>query len=181
MSTAEDLIAAVSSDPEADPPRLAYAAYIRGSDPNRAALIEAQVEEAKIRRARRKLPPPNRHPLLLKHEAEWSRTIAKYARSWKFDRGFITSVTLDPHVFLEYGEWLYLNAPIRSVRFLPPDDGPFPMSELAASPLLAHLDAIGFLVPTLTNDDLQEFAGSPHLDHLQWVSADKKHVDLPTY
>jgi hypothetical protein len=117
----------------------------------------------------------------LKHEREWSRTIARYAREWKFDRGFVSSITIDPHVFLEYGEWLYLNAPIRSVDFIAPDDGPFPMAELAESPLLANLDAVGFLVPTLTDEDFITFAKSAHLGRLQWMSADKQRLGPAVY
>ena len=113
------------------------------SEPDRATSIEAQIEAAASRRRGRY--PVNslvKHPLLVKHEQEWGRTFAKYTHSFEFDRGFITAFEMDPFMFLEYGEWLFINAPIRMVRFASPETGAFPTAELAASPLLEHLDVI---------------------------------------
>ena len=151
-------LAEVVSNPEDDAPRRNYAEYIRPWEPDRAEYIEQEIEEARARRSRRGLSRSGKPPLLEKHEGEWTRTIAKYARSWKFDRGFITHIAIDPHLFLEYGEWLFINAPIRSVAFLMPEEGPFPMKEIAGSSLLDRLNTIGFLARELGDDDLRAFA-----------------------
>lgn len=183
MSTQEELLAAVTSNPEDDAPRLAYAEFIRTWEPARAAFIEEQLAEATERRRRREVSRRGKSGLLRQHETEWARTIARYARNWNFDRGFVTEVWLDPHLFLEYGEWLFINAPIRSVNFVMPEDGPFPMNELAASPLLERLDAIGLAIddPAPTDNDLLELAASPYLPRLLWLSANRKHLPLSVY
>src|SRR3954454_18402542 len=105
MTTYEDLLATVTGDPDDDNARLVFASHIREHDPDRAAFIEAQIAEAATRRARRDLLWDRKHPLLTKHEHEWSRIISKYAHAWRFDRGFVSTVEIDPFVFLEYGKW----------------------------------------------------------------------------
>jgi hypothetical protein len=171
----QDLLSKVTENPEDDASRLAFASEIRASEPDRATFIEAQIEEAKRRRGGRY--PVNsllKHPLLTKHEEEWGHTFAKYTRSFQFDRGFITKVEMDPFMFLEYGEWLFINAPIRMVQFASPDTGEFPMAELAASPLLEHLDAISVYGPVLSGADLLELARSRHLRRLQFFAPGSK-------
>lgn len=175
MSSYQDLLAKVTGNPEDDAPRLAFASEIRSSEPDRATFIETQVQQAKSRRNARDpaiLSP--KHPLLVKHELEWGRTFAKYTRSYQFDRGFITMVEMDPYMFLEYGEWLFINAPIRTVQFASPESGAFPMTELAASPLLEHLDVISFYGPELSDGELLDLAQSPCLKRLQFLELNNK-------
>jgi hypothetical protein len=171
----ETAMHAVLADPENDVPRLAFAALIRDSDPDRAKLIELQIEEAKVARARGNnsradiVSPATQ--LLKRNEARWSRTLAKYAYRLRYDRGFVASMWIEPYMFLEYGEFLYANAPIVAVEFGPPADGPMPFAELAASPLLAQLGAVTFsLKPDqLTQRSLELFLASSHLTSLLFV------------
>lgn len=166
LSEYERLLGAVTSNPEDDDTRLAFAAYIRGSDPDRATFIEQQIEEARRRRLERGFPDTLKHAMLAKHEPRWTHTIAKYARQWTYDRGFIAEIQLDPYMFLEYGKWLLLNEPIRVVNLVSIEPAPFPTRELAESPLLARLDSIGISAPGLSNDDLRQLAESPHLTRI---------------
>jgi uncharacterized protein (TIGR02996 family) len=184
MNEEERLLVAIAADPEDDAPRLAYAEYFRASDPERATFIEKQIEKTRSRRATRSFAPSSRPDA--KREAEWTRTLAKYATSWTFDRGFVAAISIDPNLFLEYGEWLFVVAPIRKVSFVTPEDDRFPMKELAGSPLLARLDAIGLSkagwnAPEPTDDDFLALAASPHLQRLLWLSADKKRLPMSVY
>lgn len=181
MTKYEELLRAVTTDPDDDAARLAFAAHIRSSEADRARFIELQIEQAHQRRAKRGWVRTDKDPLLVKHEAEWSRTIAKYARKWRFDRGFITMITIDPYLFLEYGEWLFLNAPIRAVEFIAPEEGDFPMGELAGSPLLERLDAIEFDVPNLKSRDLEQLAASPHLSRALYAASNDLEIDAGVY
>jgi uncharacterized protein (TIGR02996 family) len=104
MTRYQELLTAVTSNVDDDAPRLAFAAHIRSSEPDRARFIEDQIARAGARRARRGRVDAGGHPLLRAHGAEWSRTIAKYARRWTYDRGFVAKITIEPHLFLEYGE-----------------------------------------------------------------------------
>jgi len=184
MTTEQELHKAVTANAEDDAARLAYADFIAGLDADRATFIRRQVAEAQKDRANRGTYArhPGTDPLLREHEQTWARTIAKYAREWTFDRGFITEIVIDPYLFLEYGEWLLTNEPIRFVKFLAPEDGdPFPMQELSRSPLLARLNGIGFLASTITDTDLLLLVDSPQLAHMVSISASRKHVELSVF
>jgi uncharacterized protein (TIGR02996 family) len=177
----EHLLRRVTDNPEDDEARLAFAAHVRTSEPERAKFIEHQIEEAVRRRAKRGWRDTNKHPLLARHEAEWTRTIAKYAKRWEFDRGFVTKVTIDPDLFLEYGDYLFVLAPIRAVEFVPSEEGEFPMTKVAGTPLLQRLDAITFLVPSLTESDLETLASSSYLSRAQVIGSSYLNVSPRVY
>jgi hypothetical protein len=171
--TYETMLAAVTHDPEADAPRHAFAAHVRSYDPQLARFIELQLASASERRARheaRKTVPSAEDRKLLDANLErWARTLRKYAVDIVYDRGFATKISIDPDLFLEYGDWLYTNAPIRHVAFTKPQDGAFPIDELAASPLLARLESIELTSCGLGDADIATLARSPHLDRLRYL------------
>jgi uncharacterized protein (TIGR02996 family) len=181
MTRYDELLAAVTSNPEDDAARLAFAAHIRPSEPDRAQFIDKQVKQAQQRRQARGPRTNTDDPLLMQHETTWSRTIAKYATRWIFDRGFIASIRIDPYLFLEYGEWLLKNAPIREVEFSKPMEGPFPMAELVESSLLSRLDTIGLHDDSLTQHDLEPLATCRHFDRLAILSSVELKVDHEIY
>jgi uncharacterized protein (TIGR02996 family) len=116
MTAYEELLRDVTSNPDDDRARLAFASHVRSSEPDRARFIELQVDSARESRARGDRSRVQRvsveaewRQLLRKHDAEWTRPLAKYVMHCTFDRDFVTGVSIDPYVFLEYGEWLLLN------------------------------------------------------------------------
>ena len=136
----------------------------------RADLIEQQLASAERRRSSvTRIADTAKPSLLIKNESRWTRTISKYATGWTFDRGFVFQVQIDPYLFLEYGDYLLANEPIRSVRFTAPEDDVFPMQDLARSELLRRLTKVWFDVPSLTASDLETFAASPHLENILMV------------
>lgn len=173
MTEYERLMRAILADPESDESRLRFAEHIRESEPDRAKFIELEIAWAKKDRSRadglRYEPAGEPARLLKQHENEWSRTLAKYTTHIRYDRGFIAWIRIDPHVFLEYGEFLFANAPIAVVQFWP-GDGAFPFKELAASPLLARLPAMSLALDEASQDDLISLLESPHLTSLQHFS-----------
>jgi hypothetical protein len=151
-------------------------------DKDRAAFIREQIAEARARRAKRAYGRAGKSALLVAHEREWARTVLKYASEVEFDRGFVRKITIEPYLFLEYGEWLFINAPIREVVFTAADDDEaFPMADLAASPLLERLDSIIFRDPRLTDDAFMILAASPRLTRLVQLSAAKQRADVSVY
>jgi len=50
MTTYEQLLREVTSNPEDDTPRLAFASHIRAFDPDRARFIELQIDWAQASR-----------------------------------------------------------------------------------------------------------------------------------
>ena len=175
----EQLLKAVIAEPYDDAPRLAFAEHFRSRDPDHATLIEQQVESACQRRRKQKGLPESkpqskdndRNLRALTAAAKAGRftpgsTLIKYTRSFEYDRGFITAITIEPYTFLEYGEWLYANAPVTQVAFSRAEEGDFPMKELANSPLLAKLDSLDFDNCALTDQLVLELTKSPYLRRL---------------
>ncbi len=160
----------VIAHPDDDEPRLAYGAALRPQDPDLARFIELQVEAGRERRRKREgrfgIFPSEDRKLLEKHGARWARTMAKYSSRQEFDRGFIFEIGIEPNLFLEYGDWLLKNAPIRLVYFGVSEVGPFPYRELFASPLLERIDAIALINREVTDEDVEVIAASPHLGRL---------------
>jgi hypothetical protein len=181
MTQYEQLLTTVTSNVQDDAARLAFAAHIRNTEPDRAHFIEDQIEGAKRRRAQRGHVYVAEHPLLRTHGAAWSRMIAKYTRRWIFDRGFIAKVEMEPYMFLEYGEWLMLNYPIQVVELRKPDSGTFPTAELADSPLLAKLEGLAIRDVKLENADVERLVTSPHLERIQYLVVSNRSVDAAIY
>jgi uncharacterized protein (TIGR02996 family) len=180
MTRYEELLAAVTANIGDDAPRLAFADHIRASEPDRARFIEDQIARASARRAERRQLDSGEHPLLRAHRAEWTRLVAKYARRWTFDRGFVAQIAIEPNLFLEYGEWLMVNFPLQVVELTAPE-GAFPAAELAASPLLARLDALILRDARLHESELAQLIASPHLGRLLYCSLDTDRVAPATY
>ena len=179
----EQLLRAVTEQPYDDAPRLAFAEHIRSRDPDHAKLIEQQIESACQRRRKQKgllesKPQSKENDRSLRAliaAAKAGRftpgsTLTKYTRSFEYDRGFIAAITIEPYTFLEYGEWLYANAPITQVGFSRAEEGDFPMAELANSPLLAKLDSLEFDNCALTDQLVLELTQSPYLRRLLSLS-----------
>jgi uncharacterized protein (TIGR02996 family) len=185
-TTEERLVAAVAAAPHDDTPRRAYAAWVRPYDEPRAQLIDAQLAWAEERRrtnyrARGAFNDPGeslvkRH----QHQSRWSRTLLRYARSVRYYRGFIEGVVIDPFLFLEYGEWLFANAPIIRVTFVRPEAGSFPVHEVASSPLLRRLDDIGLADLGLQDEDVSVFASSPHINAL-WLDLSGNELSIKAF
>jgi len=166
---------AILRDPEDDRPRRAMVDLLGPSDPVRAKFIQIQLDVAQRRRetkySRVVSDDAGGSAYLEAHEDEWTRDIGFYMgetlphRRTEFDRGFVRLCSMNPYLFLEQGEHV-MNAiaPLRGISFFDdPDGDPFPMKELAASPLLSRLEEIRFTECWLTEKELLTFAESPNL------------------
>jgi hypothetical protein len=178
MMTYEECMAAILLSPEDDRPRYDLANSLRAADPTRAEFIETQLEEARVRREQRYRMSSDLETrgdrLLGGREFEWARDLDFYLgeearhRRIEYDRGLPWLCMLNPYMFLEQGEQIVSNiAPLRGIQFYDdPEGSPFPMKELAASPLLARFDEIRLHECKLSNEDLLAFAASPNLERL---------------
>ncbi len=183
-ATWKELHAAALREPDEDAPRLALADYYRKQDPELGRFIELQLQIGALRRARGAPNYKTDHEcdrLLKKHGARWCQTIAKYTRNQYFDRGMVAQVSIDPHMFLEYGDWLLVNAPIRSVFFTAAKEGAFPLEELLASELITRFDAIALVGLGLTNGDVEAIAASPRVHRLLDLSLSDNPLSLPAF
>lgn len=179
----QELLAAICREAEGDELRRKYADEIRPYDAPRARFIDLQLERAAARRWRRTVLDSmgEEEQLLQRHRTTWAHTIAKYSASFEFYRGFIYRVRIDPYVFLEYGEWLMVNAPIRFCCFTEPEDGPFPWDELLATPLLSRLDAVSFAGLNISDADVERIARSNMLSRCIWLDLSFSRLGLAAF
>lgn len=180
MTHYDELLGAVTSNPDNDEARLALAAYLRESERDLAQFIEEQIQEARARRMSRDSFNAANHPLLVKNPS-WTRMIAKYAHEWSFDRGFIAKIRFEPYLFLEYGEWLLVNYPAQVIVLSRPDGNRFPIAELAAFPQIAKLQGLAIRGVRIDEAELVQLLESPHFQHLQYFTVDCTHVSEQTY
>jgi hypothetical protein len=168
---------AILAHPEDDAPRKELARFLRPADPDWAEFIEIQLDRARERRLdhERTQSTSNREMSLRGENKErWTRDLGFYMgergihRQVEFDRGLPWLCTLNPYMLLQEGEHILSHiAPLRGVSFFDdPEGDPFPMKQLAASPLLAHFDEIRFTRCKITDEDIETLASSPYLERL---------------
>jgi uncharacterized protein (TIGR02996 family) len=167
------LLAAVTADPLADGPRLAYADAAEARDPERADFIRMAVENTRRRAG---------HPAqggwtdsevswipVEKRDArgrEWARGLRNLVEGFGYYRGFVESVTLDAAAFLELAPRLYRLAPILQLDL----SGVRPAAaRLFSSPHLRQIRTLSLLRNELGDAEAELIAGSPHLGELLWL------------
>lgn len=162
---------AVLANPQADAPRLAYAAL---GDP-RAEVIRAQFEARVLRRAG-KLPeaagPDGRARQLIAAQPAWTVPLeALGARAVSFDRGFPSGITIDAATWLARGRELYETAPITQLTL-----GEV-TREALASPLLAQIDSLAIVGQRLADDDAIALANNPAASKLRVLDLRDNAID----
>ncbi|HEX4454428.1 MAG TPA: hypothetical protein VH143_26385 [Kofleriaceae bacterium] len=185
--TADECMDAILANPEDDAPRHKLATAIAASDPPRADFIERQLAMSKRMRETFYNPGVSliggksgeEDALLRQHARRWSRDLGMYMgeietyRTVEFHRGLPWLCSMNPHLFLERGDYVLTKlAPLRGIEFFPdPDGDAFPAAELAACPWLSRLDEIRFAESTLAPGDLAVLATSPHLKRVMTIDA----------
>jgi uncharacterized protein (TIGR02996 family) len=158
--------------PEDNTPRLVYADWLEENDQaHRAEFIRVQCQLAGLDEddpAQSGLKE-REWELLTVYRDEWGRALPAWARKspHTYRRGFVERASVTATQFLQQGNALFALAPIRELHLR---SAAGRMAEVAASPLLARLTALGFEKNTLTADDLRELTASPHLAGLKSLS-----------
>jgi uncharacterized protein (TIGR02996 family) len=170
------LMQAVVDAPTEDAPRAAYARAIAATDPERAELIDIQLELARARRAH--TDPPfelsNRQVNLLRaHGPRWAADIRPLVDEWGFLRGFVDDVKLDAARFLTVAPELYRRAPVLHLDLT----GVKPVAAaLFQSPHLARIQSLGLLHNGLGDAEIAALAASPHLANLRWLNLNNNKI-----
>jgi hypothetical protein len=163
------LMQAVVDAPTEDAPRAAYARAVAATDPERAELIDIQLELARADRAHTGPPPglSNRQVVLLRtHGARWAADVQPLVDKWQFLRGFPEVVTLDAARFLTVAPELYRRAPVLHLDLT----GVKPVAtELFQSPHLDRIRSLSLLHNGIGDAELAALAASPHLGNLAWL------------
>ena len=161
---------AVVDAPTEDAPRATYARAVASTDPERAELIDIQLELARADRAHIDTPPElsNRKVILLrKHGARWAADVQPLVDGWVFLRGFIEYVKLDAARFLTVAPELYCRAPVLHLDLT----GVNPVAtELFRSRHLARIRSLSLLRNGLGDPEVAMLAASLHLGNLWWLN-----------
>jgi hypothetical protein len=164
---------AVIAFPEADAPRLAYAAAIASADPVRAELIHVQLEWDRMRKA--DAPVTERYALAMRsgeltreHGRYWAGDVVPLVDAWCFLRGFVEDVRMDAARFLITAPELYQRAPILHLQLtsLRPV-----MREVLSSPHLARLRSLDLSRGDLGDEGVALLAARD-LPNLRWLNLD---------
>jgi uncharacterized protein (TIGR02996 family) len=150
------LLDAVLADPDADEPRLKYAAWCdRLGDP-RGEFIRVQIGGANI---------PRERELLAAHRDEWVAPFAPWsAEDVVFRRGFAEAMSLSGRAFISISDGLFRTSPVRDVRLVAVQ--PF-MAELARAPNLAKLERLSLRGNWIGPDGVKALVESPYLARLR--------------
>ncbi|MEI9982400.1 MAG: hypothetical protein WDN69_03810 [Aliidongia sp.] len=164
---------AVIAAPEADEPRLAYAAAIADTDPLRAELIDVQLRLDRLRKAQetggeRGMLAMRAGGLIREYGRAWAGDVVPLVDSWVFVRGFTDDVRMDAAAFLRTAPELYRRAPVLHLQLkaLSPV-----MDAVLASPYLARLRSLDLSRGDLGDDGVALLA-SCDLPNLRWLNLD---------
>ena len=171
----ETLIQSVITEPDADEPRLAYAAWCEAqespADRDRAEFIRAQLELAAS--AREPSSPRHRELVTLTekleggHRAAWAGGLTLLVEEYGFDRGFIELVSLPAPRFLELQAELFARAPIRHLNLTGSAEV---FERLLSLPALAQIRSLDLDASGLNDQHIGRLAQSPKVASLRWLS-----------
>jgi uncharacterized protein (TIGR02996 family) len=160
-----DFLDAILAQPASDAPRLAFADWLAGQGNLRGEFIRVQCELARLPETDPLLPrlKQREEHLLATQRTALLGPLAALPLDVRFERGFIVSTTLSAHVFLQDGDELFRQAPLREICLKEVQ------GQLAPVANCAHLNRLERLFLTfnhLNADDTHHLAVSPHLQNL---------------
>jgi uncharacterized protein (TIGR02996 family) len=168
--TLDELYQKVIEDPDADAPRVAYAAACDlAGNRDRADFIRLQMESAeRIRRGASNWWEFVDRKLELRdaNGEAWAGPIQTRVDGYEFFRGFVECITIDAKQFLASAEELYRLAPIRRLRLT--NVAPV-VEELFNSPHLSRIVSLTMEVQHLSDREVEVLARSPYLRKLAWL------------
>jgi uncharacterized protein (TIGR02996 family) len=167
------LNAAVTADPLADAPRLAYADAVAGADPERADFIRMEVELTRRRAGHQARTSQEdgelswrSHEKMTTRGREWARSLRNLVGGFGFYRGFVESVRIDATAFVDLAPRLYRLAPVLQLDL----SGVAPVAgRLFGSPHLRQIRTLSLLRNELGDAEVELLAASPHLGELRWL------------
>lgn len=175
MAENQDLLDAVLAAPDADEPRLAYAAWCeRQTDEAtqaRSVFIRAHIAlanaEKGITEANTFALRSQAETLVDRYGSLWAAPLANLVAGFEYDRGFVELITISAARFLEHAADLFRLAPIRHLTLT---DVAEVAEALFASPHLKTIRSLKMKRCDLTDAHASMLAASPVLDQLRWLS-----------
>ncbi len=167
MTPNESFLQAICENPDDDAPRLVYADWLDEQGRGEAAeFIRAQIEITRVTRGSRRFANLRRRALklLAEHGRAWLQEVPKWARNrCEFRRGFVAHVACTALQFIRHGELLLRSAPVQSLKVR---RGGGRIPQLAETPSLSCITALGLYGNNINSQDVEALAASPHLRRL---------------
>jgi uncharacterized protein (TIGR02996 family) len=171
----EMLQQAIAAQPDDDLARLAFADWLEENGrTEQGRFIRLQLEQARAGIASAAAARMGREAeaLLAQNECAWLGPWAERLVRWRFRRGFLDSVTLEPEVFLTWGEELFADHPVREVCFVTSEGescGGDVAEELVAAPAFRHVRAVsaGGCDPSAGPGWCRALAEATHVERLE--------------
>ncbi len=197
---------AVLARPLDDAPRRAFADAIRQTEPERAELIDVQLELTRSGLAgdRRRELDQRATDLLRRNAAVWAAPVLGLTRFTSFRRGFIEGVTVSAPELLKIARTLFARAPVidiavldarvvaerlfasghlarlRMLRLANGGLGDAEIQLLAASSALGQLYGLDLSGNQIGASGMEALAASPHLAAVRWIGLGGNRAADPT-
>lgn len=173
-----ELLRACIRNPDADPPRMAYAnALSARGDPQgefmALQLRAAAAEKSGLPGALWRPLSSEAHELERMHGPSWAASICPPCVQPVFVRGLVEHVTVSARDFLDCAPRLFERAPIRHLDLT---DVVGLAEDLFASPHLSTIRSLRIDRCGLRDREVMMLAGSPHLADLRWLDLMRNEV-----
>jgi uncharacterized protein (TIGR02996 family) len=179
MSDRDALLATILADPADDTARLVFADWLsENGEADRGEFIRVEVELARTKphteddERRRRVLLHRRDDLLRQHRAEWLAPFLPFAKDSSFERGFVSSLHVPAHAFLEGAERWFAVTPLTRVKFangfiIGEDAGRLMTLPVFGSPWLDRLESIDLEGCQLTATDIEDLVSCAALPRLR--------------
>jgi len=165
------LLAEVLAHPTDDAPRKAYADAVRATEPERAELIDLQLQLAHWRTtqdapADRAALTRRERDLIADYGPMWGAALRGLIDKRQFVRGFVEHIWLDADKFVASVETLYARAPILHLDL---SRTTAVSATLFDAPFMARIRSLSLFGNGLTDADATRIANGGQLGQLRWL------------
>lgn len=186
MNERDALLAAVLAQPDEDLPRLVFADWLEEhGEVDRATFIRAQIEAKRAEpfSLAAQLADQQANLLLIMNWDQWVTPLGDSVRSFRFGRGFIDELTVEPSEFRTAAPILLAAHPIQELKLTHSNArevrGGF-FAPLFQLPCLAQVRRLSFPPGTeFQEEDYLALAGSPYLAGLRDLAIIDSPIDPP--
>ena len=176
MTDRDALLAAIHADPDDDTARLVYADWLQeNGQPARADFIRAQIEAARAEpcSAAARRAHERASQLLEIHRSAWTRHLQGGFAEWpRFERGFVSHLSVMPNGFVDRAPALLRAEPIQALklyRFAGTGEQ-VSFTPLFELPCLRQIRRVELSSRLFSEEEFGDFAACPHLKGVRELS-----------